>query len=75
MHNGSPVVADDEYSSLLSDEAVAAEAPVNISGHVQELDRNFGLISLASLAITSGNTWIAAGGAIVSLRKRHDFFV
>lgn len=70
MQNGSPVVADEEHTSLLPDEAVVA-----VSGHVQELDRNFGLISLASLAITSGNTWIAAGGAIVSLRQRRDFFV
>ena len=70
MQNGSPAVADDEQTSLLADEAVAAD-----SGHVKELDRNFGLISLASLAITSGNTWIAAGGALVSLRQRPDFSV
>ncbi|KAG7001342.1 hypothetical protein G7Y79_00032g066950 [Physcia stellaris] len=59
MQNGSPVVADEEHTSLLAGEAVAT-----VPAHVQELDRNFGLISLASLAITSGNTWIAAGGAI-----------
>ena len=64
MQNGSPVVADEEHTSLLAGEAVAT-----VPGHVQELDRNFGLISLASLAITSGNTWIAAGGAIVRLRE------
>ncbi|KAL8709202.1 MAG: hypothetical protein Q9220_006082 [cf. Caloplaca sp. 1 TL-2023] len=45
-------------------ESVAVDALVNISGHVQELDRNFRLISLGSFAITASNTWVAAGGAI-----------
>ena len=38
------------------------EAPINASGHHQELDRNFNLISICALAITSGNTWVALGG-------------
>lgn len=43
----------------------ASEALVNASGHRQELDRNFHLINIAGLGITSGNTWIAIGGSIV----------
>lgn len=43
-----------------------AEVPVNASGHAQELGRNFGFLSIASMAITSGNTWITFGGSIVS---------
>lgn len=38
---------------------------INVSGHKQELERNFGLISLCGLGITSGNTWIALGGSVV----------
>ena len=38
---------------------------LNVSGHKQELQRNFGLISLCGLGITSGNVWIALGGTIV----------
>ena len=38
------------------------EAPINASGHHQELDRNFNLVSICALAITSGNTWVALGG-------------
>jgi choline transport protein len=39
---------------------------INASGHRQELDRNFHFIHIAGLGITSGNTWIALGGSIVS---------
>ena len=38
---------------------------INASGHRQELERNFGLIGICSLAITTGNTWIALGGSLV----------
>lgn len=38
---------------------------VNASGHRQELQRNFGLISICAIAITTGNTWIAQGGSVV----------
>ena len=40
---------------------------VNASGHVQELDRNFSLWSLAGLGIVVGSTWPAVGGSIVRL--------
>jgi choline transport protein len=39
---------------------------INPSGHRQELDRNFHLINICGLGLTSGNTWIAIGGSIVS---------
>ena len=43
------------------------ETPINASGHLQELDRNFSLLSLCGLAVTTGNTWLALGGSIVWL--------
>lgn len=39
-------------------------AAINASGHAQQLDRNFNLLSICSLAITSGNTWVALGGSV-----------
>jgi hypothetical protein len=38
---------------------------INASGHVQELDRNFSLLSICAIAVTTGNTWIAQGGSVV----------
>ncbi|KAL9066142.1 MAG: hypothetical protein Q9157_007242 [Trypethelium eluteriae] len=37
---------------------------VNASGHVQELDRNFGLFSICALGIVAGNAWSALAGSI-----------
>ncbi|KPI36202.1 Choline transport protein [Cyphellophora attinorum] len=38
---------------------------VNASGHVQELNRNFSLISLAGVGLSVGNVWPAIGGSIL----------
>ena len=49
----------------------ASEAPlersrlINASGHVQELDRNFNLLSLAGVGLVVGNVWPAVGGSIL----------
>ncbi|RJE24402.1 choline transport protein [Aspergillus sclerotialis] len=48
-----------------AEDKVATEL-VNASGHRQELQRNFGLISICAIAITTGNTWIAQGGSVVT---------
>ena len=40
------------------------EVSINPSGHRQELDRNFSLLSLCGFAISSGNDWIAVGGSV-----------
>ena len=48
---------------------------VNAGGHKQELDRNFGLLSVSAVGILSGNAWTILGGSIVGLplgvRVRH----
>ncbi|KAL8814590.1 MAG: hypothetical protein Q9223_006198 [Gallowayella weberi] len=56
-HEKSPALSSSEDPS-------GPEVAVNVSGHKQELQRNFGLLSLCGLGITSGNVWIALGGAI-----------
>ena len=37
---------------------------INETGQVQELDRNFNLLSVCSVGIVTGNTWAALGGSI-----------
>lgn len=32
---------------------------INASGHIQELPRNFSLISLAGVGVTVGNVWVS----------------
>lgn len=63
-------VVDEKKTPPSVDEGIVIEAPINPSGHVQELERNFGVLSLCSFAITSGNTWVAAGGSLVDFFQR-----
>ena len=47
------------------DDGIQAGEVVNVSGHKQELDRIFSPLSIISLAIASGNTWLVLAGSIV----------
>ncbi|OJJ45576.1 hypothetical protein ASPZODRAFT_133415 [Penicilliopsis zonata CBS 506.65] len=42
------------------------EELVNESGHTQEMERNFSLLSICAIAVTTGSTWIAQGGSVVT---------
>ncbi|KAI9660020.1 MAG: hypothetical protein M1821_001372 [Bathelium mastoideum] len=46
-------------------EGVGEDIIINASGHVQELDRNFGFFSICSMGIVTGNAWSALGSSIV----------
>lgn len=39
--------------------------PINASGHVQELQQNFNLLSLVGVGLVVGNVWPAIGGSIL----------
>jgi choline transport protein len=54
-----------EKARLESDEALAVGEVLNASGHKQELERQFSLLSICSIGITTGNVWAALGGSIV----------
>lgn len=57
----------------LSVRETAALGEVNISGHRQELQRNFGLWSICGVGLVTGNSWAALGGSIViELESRLD---
>ncbi|KAI4706616.1 hypothetical protein J4E89_008683 [Alternaria sp. Ai002NY15] len=47
------------------DEATGVGEVLNASGHKQELERNFSLLSICAIGITTGNVWAALGGSIV----------
>ena len=47
-------LAVDTFQAISEDQAVTA--PTNASGHRQELDRNFSLMSICGFAISSGGT-------------------
>lgn len=38
---------------------------VNASGHAQELERQFGLLSVSAIGIVTGCSWALMGGTIV----------
>ena len=48
---------------------------INASGHREQLDRNFGIVSIIGYAITAGNAWIALGGTIVRTAPSFTAFV
>lgn len=57
---------ENEHGELSTrDGASISDDLVNASGHVQELKRQFSLLSLAGIGITVGNVWPAAGGSIL----------
>lgn len=56
--------ADGGVSSV-SESDIVTNGNINASGHVQELSRNFNLLSLAGVGLTVGNVWPAVGGSIL----------
>jgi hypothetical protein len=58
-----PLSETDEPASVSQDNG--SKELINASGHKQELERNFSLINLCGVAITTGNTWTAIGGSVV----------
>lgn len=51
--------------SSVKDKSAAPLELINASGHAQELERNFSLLSLAGVGIVVGNVWPAVGGSIL----------
>ena len=47
------------------DTVVEDRIVVNASGHVQELDRQFGLFSICSMGVCTDNAWSSQAASIV----------
>jgi choline transport protein len=58
-------VESEEKPRLEADDSVGVGEVLNASGHKQELERQFSLLSICSIGITTGNVWAALGGSIV----------
>ena len=48
---------------------------INASGHREQLDRNFGIVSIICYAITAGNCWVSLGGTIVRPSASHLHYI
>jgi hypothetical protein len=53
-----PATNDDEAGVVIGE-------IINVSGHAQELDRNFGFWSICAVSIVADNAWAAGGGSLV----------
>lgn len=51
------------------------DSSVNASGHKQELERNFSLLEMCGVGITTGNVWAAIGGSVVRWFHRLVLFL
>lgn len=62
---GASFVADEKTTVVTKDGQV-----VNASGHRDQLNRQYGLLSICGLALTIDNAWVALGGSLtISIRK------
>ncbi|KAF7869911.1 hypothetical protein EAF04_004695 [Stromatinia cepivora] len=57
---------DSEKATMTDREDHSQLAEVNETGHVQEVERNFSLLSICSVGLVTGNTWAALGGSIAT---------
>ncbi|KAK0375081.1 amino acid permease [Colletotrichum limetticola] len=62
LHDESEATAPNVNKTRSADQHDVA---INASGHVQELERNFNLLSLAGVGLVVGNVWPAIGGSIL----------
>ena len=66
MENKAILTGVSEKASGPSSE-LSSEVGINASGHKQELERNFSLLSITGVAITTGVSWTAVGGSVVRI--------
>ncbi len=52
---------------------LSSEVGINASGHKQELERNFSLLSICGVAITTGVSWTSVGGSVVNISISWDW--
>lgn len=55
---------DDKGPPLYDVQTGDLQELVNASGHVQEVDRQFGLWSICSVSLVTDNAWAAGSGAL-----------
>jgi len=66
----SPAELENEKTQNLTSIVTSDGLEVNASGHRDQLQRQYGLLSICGLALTIDNAWVALGGSLaVSIRK------
>lgn len=65
QNQGEKIVTREEDEAIKSEAEVEYGELINASGHIQEVDRNFGLLSLTGFGLVNGNVWPALGGTIL----------
>jgi choline transport protein len=58
-------MGEKSVDQLEADDSIGVGEVINASGHKQQLERQFSLLSICSIGITTGNVWAALGGSIV----------
>ncbi|KAF2112778.1 choline transporter [Lophiotrema nucula] len=67
MAQDEKIIATDGASSnsmQIGEVEMGKDVPINASGHVQELERNFSLVNMCATAISIGNCWAITGATI-----------
>jgi len=65
-----PTELETEKTQNLTSIVTSDGLDVNASGHRDQLQRQYGLLSICGLALTIDNAWVALGGSLtVSIRK------
>lgn len=57
-------VLDSTPPEYVVDEAVTLETDINASGHRDQLDRQYGILSICGMALTVDNAWVAIGTSL-----------
>ena len=69
-HDPRPTELEIEKTQKLTSIVTSDGLDVNASGHRDQLQRQYGLLSICGLALTIDNAWVALGGSLtVSIRK------
>jgi hypothetical protein len=57
-------VAQGETVVIQSDHHVHGHTAINASGHRDQLDRQYGILSICGMALTVDNAWVAIGTSL-----------
>ena len=64
--NGPESTSQEKKESILNDDTAIGTAHeiINASGHRDQLDRQYGILSICGMALTVDNAWVAIGTSL-----------
>lgn len=57
-------IADGETAVINGDHNIHGHTAINASGHRDQLDRQYGILSICGMALTVDNAWVAIGTSL-----------